>query len=63
MSLVLHDDRRHFSNQPTWRGFDPETHPIIAMVNAVAARAMVVLGPMLWAALVVLWAVAEFSSQ
>jgi hypothetical protein len=62
MSLALPEDPHHFANQRSWRGFDPEKHPIIAVINVLAAHAMVVLGPMLWAALVVLWVVAEFSS-
>lgn len=60
--LDLDDDRHLFSYQPTWLGFDPEKHPIIAMTNILAGRVMEVLGPMLWTALVLLWVVAEFSS-
>jgi hypothetical protein len=60
--LDLDDDPHLGSYQPTWRGFDPEKHPIIAMINVLAAQAMNVLGPTLWAALVLLWALAEFSS-
>jgi hypothetical protein len=60
--LDLHDEPHLSSYQPTAMGVDPEKHPIIAMINVLAARAMVVLGPMLWAALVVLWTLAEFSS-
>jgi hypothetical protein len=54
----LHDDPRLF-HQRTAPVIDPEKHPSIAKL---AARAMVVIGPTLWAALVLLWAFAEFSS-
>jgi hypothetical protein len=57
----LHDDPRLF-HQRTAPVIDPEKHPIIAKINVLAARVMVVMGPMLWAALVLLWALAEFSS-
>jgi hypothetical protein len=60
--LDLDDDARLGSHQPSALGFDPEKHPIIATINVVAAQAMNVLGPTLWAALLLLWAVAEFSS-
>ena len=62
LHLDLDDDTPLSSYQPTWLGFDPEQHPIIAMINVLAAHAMNVLGPTLWAALVLLWAVAELSS-
>jgi hypothetical protein len=58
----LHDDPGLF-HQRSAPVIDPEKHPVIAMINVLAARAMVVLGPMLWTALVLLWAVAEFSSS
>jgi hypothetical protein len=57
----LHDDLRP-SHQRAAPVIDPEKHPIIATINVLAARAMVVLGPTLWAALLLLWALAEFSS-
>lgn len=58
----LHDDPSLF-HQHAAPVIDPEKHPIIAKINVLAARAMVVMGPTLWAALVLLWAVAEFSSH
>jgi hypothetical protein len=58
----LHDDPSLF-HQRTGPVIDPEKHPTIAKMNVLAARAMVVMGPTLWAALVLLWAVAEFSSH
>jgi hypothetical protein len=58
----LHDDSCLF-HQHTAPVIDPEKHPAIAKINVLAARAMVVRGPTLWAALVLLWAVAEFSSH
>jgi len=58
----LHDDPSLF-HQRTVPVIDPEKHPTIAKINVLAARAMVVMGPTLWAALVLLWAVAEFSSH
>ena len=60
LHLDLGDDT-HLSYQPTWLGFDPEKHPTIARINVLAVQAMNVLGPTLWAALVLLWALAEFS--
>ena len=42
---------------------DPVNHPVIAAVNVIAAELLEILGPMLWAALVVLCLVAEFSSN
>ena len=57
----LHDDPRLF-RQRAAPVVDPEKHPVIAMINVLAARAMVAMGPTLWAALVLLWTVAEFSS-
>jgi hypothetical protein len=57
----LHDDPRLF-HQRTAPVIDAQKHPIIAKLNVLSARAMVVLGPTLWAALVLLWAFAEFSS-
>ncbi len=41
---------------------DAQKHPVIAKTNVLAARVMVVMGPTLWAALVLLWAFAELSS-
>jgi hypothetical protein len=61
LHLDLDDDTPLSSYQPTALGFDPKKHPFIAMINVLAAHAMDVLGPTLWAALVVLWALAEFS--
>ena len=58
----LHDDPRLF-HQRIAPVIDPEKHTIIAKITVLAARAMVVMGPTLWAALVLLWAVAEFSSH
>jgi hypothetical protein len=58
----LHDDPSLF-HQRTAPVIDPEKHPTIAKINVLAARAMVVMGPTLWAVLVLLWAVAEFSSH
>ena len=58
----LHDDSRLF-HQRTAPVIDAQKHPVIATINVLAARAMVVMGPTLWAALVLLWAVAEFSSH
>jgi len=58
----LHDDPSLF-HQRTAPVIDREKHPTIAKINVLAARAMVVMGPTLWAALVLLWAVAEFSSH
>ena len=40
---------------------DAEKHPVIATVNVIAAEFLGILGPMLWAALIVLFLVAEFS--
>ncbi len=40
---------------------DPVNHPFIALANIVAAEIFDILGPMLWAALVVLLVVAIFS--
>jgi hypothetical protein len=42
---------------------DAEKHPVIATVNVIAAEFLGILGPMLWAALIVLFLVAEFSSN
>ena len=61
--LDLHDEQHLRPYRPTATGVDPEKHPIVAMINVLAARAVVVLGPMLWAALVALWTLAEFSSR
>jgi hypothetical protein len=57
----LHDDLGLF-HQRTAPVIDPKKHPIIAKINVLAARAMVVMGPTLWATLVLLWAFTEFSS-
>jgi hypothetical protein len=57
----LHDDPSLF-HQRAAPVIDPEKHPIIAKINVLAARAMVVMGPTLWATLVLLWAFTEFSS-
>ena len=57
----LHDDPGLF-RQRTAPVIDPEKHPTITKINVLAAQAMVVLGPTLWTALVLLWAFAEFSS-
>jgi hypothetical protein len=40
---------------------DAEKHLVIATINTVSAELLQILGPMLWAALVVLFLVAEFS--
>ena len=56
----LHDDPSLFQRAAPVT--DPEKHPIIAKINVLAARAMVVMGPTLWATLVLLWAFTEFSS-
>jgi hypothetical protein len=57
----LHDGPSLF-RQHTASVIDPKKHPIIAKINVLAARAMVVMGPTLWATLVLLWAVTEFLS-
>ena len=57
----FHDDLSLF-RQRAAPEIDPEKHPIIAKINVLAARAMVVMGPTLWATLVLLWAFTEFSS-
>jgi hypothetical protein len=59
--LDLHDDLS-LCRQRAASVTDPEKHPIIAKINVLAARAMVVMGPTLWATLVLLWAFTEFSS-
>ena len=45
--------------EDVWREESPEFD---AKINVLAARAMVVMGPTLWATLVLLWAFTEFSS-
>jgi hypothetical protein len=57
----LHDDLSldHRRTEPV---IDPKKHPVITKINVLATRAMVVMGPTLWAALVLLWVFAEFSS-
>jgi hypothetical protein len=42
---------------------DPVNHPVIATVNIIAAELFDILGPMCWAALIVLFLVAEFASN
>jgi hypothetical protein len=57
----LHDDPSLF-HQRAAPVIDAEKHPVIAKINVLATRAMVVMGPTLWTALVLLWAFEEFSS-
>jgi hypothetical protein len=50
----------HYPNAPF---IDAAKHPVMATVNSIAAELFDILGPMLWAALIVLFVVAEFSSN
>jgi len=44
---------------PTWREIDPTKHPIIAAINRIAGLLVEILGPMFWAALIVLFVWSE----
>jgi hypothetical protein len=45
---------------PIWREIDPARHPIIAEANRIAGAAAEILGPMAWAAVILLLVWAEF---
>jgi hypothetical protein len=59
----MHKELGFSSNYPRPPFIDTAKHPVIATVNIIAAELFDVLGPMLWAALIVLFLVAEFSSN
>ena len=64
----MHDETEFESSEfrssyPSLRFVDPEKHPVIATVNVIAAELLGILGPMLWAALIVLFLMSEFSSN
>jgi hypothetical protein len=59
----MHKDLRFHSPYPSPPFIDAVKHPVIATVNIIAAELFGILGPVLWAALVVLFLVAEFSSN
>ena len=44
---------------PDWADLDADAHPVIAAINRFAAAAAEVVGPLLWAALIVLFLWAE----
>jgi hypothetical protein len=48
---------------PAWREIDPAEHPIIAQINRIAGSAAEILGPVLWAVLILLLLWAEISAS
>lgn len=59
----MHKELEFRSHYPSPPFVDAAKHPVIATVNIIAAELFDILGPMLWAALIVLFLVAEFSSN
>ena len=55
-----YDDPELRVSQPDAAVFHSLDHPVIATVNTIATALVDVLGPMFWAALIVLFLVAEF---
>jgi hypothetical protein len=61
--LNLEDELRLLSDGPRTPVIDADQHPIIARINILAGNMMRVLGPIFWAAIVLLWFVAESSPR
>ena len=59
----LGDELRLLSYGPRTPVIDADKHPIMAKINRLSARLMRILGPVYWAAIIILWFVAEFSSK
>lgn len=48
---------------PSWTEIDPGKHPVIAEINRVAGLLLEILGPMFWAALILLSLWAELGGR
>jgi hypothetical protein len=48
---------------PAYTQIDPDAHPVIAAINRIAASVAQILGPLLWAAIIVLLIWAEISTS
>ena len=58
----MRDPEQWPRRMPGWADVDIDAHPVIAAINHLAAAAAEIIGPLLWAALIVLFLWAEISS-
>lgn len=58
--LVLKEDWDYPVLDHDFAYLDRSRHPLIAAINIAAAHWIEIVGPMMWAALIVGWIVAEF---
>ncbi len=59
----IYDEPELSPGKPEAPVLDPVNHPVIATANLIAAELFDILGSMCWAALIVLFLMAEFSSN